>query len=174
LHPYKWEHGGTIVALRNQEKSRYNLAQKDASTIEGQNEWYHCYSQRDDDIYWCIHNKTGNMIGVIRIYDIKHDGTCCNQGSFIIDRAFAMSGPYAVEAEILSLDFVFDTLQMDKVLNDNRVDNKNMNSISKRVGFKFVEEFTRDDVRFNLFELKINTYNRVDLESILQKWRERE
>ena len=173
LYPYIIEHGETIVNLRNQEKSRYNYNQKEASTVEGQNEWYSGYAQRDNDIYWCIYDKIGNMIGVIRLYNIKLDGTCCNQGSFIIDEAYAMNGPYALETEILSLDFVFDILQMDKVLNDNRVENKNMNSISKRIGFKIVEEFERDDARFNLFELTKDAYKRADLKNTLDKWRER-
>lgn len=173
LHPCTLEHGETIVKLRNQKKSRYNLNQKEASTIEGQNAWYSGYTQRDDDLYWCICNKAGRMIGVIRLYNIEPDGNICNQGSFIIDEAYAMSGPYAVETEILTLDFCFDILEISKVLNDDRVENRNMNSISRRVGFQFVEEFERGDARYNLYELTKDDYKRDELIKIMGKWRER-
>ncbi len=173
LYPCTPEHGETIVRLRNQEKSRYHLNQKEASTIERQNAWYNDYALRDDDLYWCIYSKTGNIIGVIRLYHIKADGSAGNQGSFIIDEAYAMSGPYALETELLTLDFCFYTLQMEKVLNDNRVENKNMNSISRRIGFQFIEEFERDDANFNLYELTRAAYKRADLVNLMEKWGER-
>ena len=173
LHPYVFQHGETIVKLRNQEKSRYNLNQKETSTTEGQNKWYDGYMKRNDDIYWCIYNKEDKIIGAIRFYNIKYDGSCCNQGSFIIDEVYAMSGPYALETEILTLDFVFDVLKINKVFNDNRVENKNMNSISKRIGFKFVEEFELDGARYNLYELTPNNYKKEALKKIFDKWRTR-
>ena len=174
LHPCVLEHGEKIVLLRNQGKSRYNLNQKEASTAESQNQWYGGYARRDDDICWCIHDKAGRMIGVIRLYNIMHDGSCCNQGSFIIDETHAMSGPYAVETEKITLDFAFDTLRIDKVLNDIRAENKNMNSISRRIGFQFVEDFERDGAKYNLYELTRSNYGRETLEKTLGKWRERE
>lgn len=170
LRPCTLEHSETIVKLRNQKKSRYHLNQKEASTIAGQDAWYQRYAQSDDDLYWCIYDKSGRMVGVIRIYDIMPDGGCCNQGSFIIDEACAMGGPYALETEILTLDFCFDALQIDRVLNDDRVENKKMNSISRRVGFRFLEEFERGDARYNLYELTRETYKRADLVKMLSQW----
>jgi len=174
LRPCALEHGETIVQLRNQKKSRYNLNQKEPSTAERQNQWYADYARRDDDICWCIHDKAGRMIGVIRLYNILHDGGCCNQGSFIIDETHAMSGPYALETEKMTLDFAFDTLRIAKVLNDNRVENKNMNSISRRIGFQFMEDFEQNGAHFNLYELTKSNYRREVLEKVLSQWRERE
>ena len=174
LYPCTLEDGGAIVVLRNQEKSRYNLNQKEPSTIEGQKKWYEGYLQRNDEICWCICSKVETIIGVIRLYNINLDGASCNQGSFIIDEAYAMHGPYALEAEIITLDFVFDSLQIDKVFNDNRVENRNMNSVSRRIGFQFIEEFERKGARYNLFELNKGNYKRTNLIELLDKWKERD
>lgn len=170
LYPCKLKHGETFVRLRNQEKSRYNLNQKEVLTIEKQNAWYCDYEVRNNDLCWCIYNKAGNMIGTIRLYNIELDGSRCNLGSFIIDKAYAMSGPYALEALLLALDYCFDFLQIHKVLNDDRIDNKNMNSISRRIGFQFIKEFERNDARYNLYELTKATYKRAVMEKLLDKW----
>ena len=174
LFPCAPDHGATIVKLRNQEKSRSNLNQVNASTIESQAAWYSGYMLRGDDIYWCVHNKNGRMIGTVRLYNIDSDGNCCNQGSFIIDEECAMNGPYALETEILTLDFCFDALCMAKILNDDKVENKNMNSISRRIGFQLIQEFERDGARYNLYELTKDTYKRAALAKILAKWKDRE
>ena len=174
LHPYALEHSEMIVKLRNQEKSRYNLNQHEESNLYKQNEWYRDYSLRNDDLYWCIYNKAEIIIGVIRLYNINHNECHCNQGSFIIDETYAMGGPYALETEIITLNFAFDTLQIDTIFNDIRVENKVMNSISRRIGFRFVKEFEREGVYFNLYELTKRNYNRNELEMILNKWKKRE
>ena len=172
LHPCASEHEEAIVRLRNQAKSRYNLNQTEAFTIDGHRAWYEGYVLRDNDIYWCIHDKSGGMIGLIRLNNIEPAGASCNQGSFIVDEAFAMSGPYALETEILTLDYAFFTLRIDRVYNDDRAENKNMNYISRRIGFRFVEAFERNGAMFNLYELTKDAYNRTELERLLSIWKD--
>ena len=174
LFPCTLEHSEEIVKLRNQEKSLYYLNQKQLSTLEGQNKWCDSYAQRDDDIYWCIYNKNGDMVGTVRLYNIEADGSQCEEGSFIIDEAYAMSGPYALEAKLLVFNFAFDVLQARKIINDNLAVNKNMNSISRRMGFILIKEYERDRIHFYLYELIKENYKRADLEKILDKWRDRE
>jgi len=174
LRPYIPEHGETIVKLRNQEKSRYFFNQKEASTIEEQNKWYYAYTRRDNDIYWCIHTKAGIMIGTIRLYAIDLNGSRCEEGSFVIDQAYAMSGPYALEAKLLVFNFAFDKLQILKIINEDRFDNKNMNSINKRIGFQFIKEFELNGAKFHLYELTEDSYKREYLTELLEKWRGRE
>lgn len=173
LHPYALEHGEAIVRLRNQEKSRYNLNQKESSTIEGQNKWYDIYAQRDDDIYWCICNKAGDVIGTVRLYDIAMDGSRCEEGSLIIDEVYAMNSSYALETMILVFDFAFNILQISEIVNEIRADNKNMKSISKRIGFTFVKEYERNEAGFSLYMLKKDNYQRTVLMNILDNWKER-
>jgi RimJ/RimL family protein N-acetyltransferase len=174
LRPCTIEHGENIVYLRNQEKSRYFFNQPKASTIEGQNSWYSDYVKRDNDIYWCIHTKNEKMIGTVRLYAIDLCGGSCEEGSFVIDEAYAMSGPYALEAKITVFDFAFDELQILKVVNEDRIDNKNMNSINKRIGFQIIKESEQNGVKFSRKELTKDLYKREPLYNILEKWNERE
>ena len=173
LQPYSPNHTSEIVRLRNQEKSRYFLNQREASTIESQSKWYTDYVQRNDDINWCISNKSNVIIGNIRLYSIDSTGSSCEEGGFIIDDAYAMSGPYALEAKIIVFDFAFNVLQMNKVINVMRIENKNMISIGKRMGFQFIREFEKNEAFHNIYELTQPAYNRDKLIEILDKWIDR-
>ena len=173
LHPYEQKHTPEIVRLRNQEKSLYYLNQKKLLTIEKQNEWYSNYILRNDDINWCISNKSGDIIGSIRLYTIDPQGEVCEEGGFIIDEVHSMSGPYALEAKIIVFDFAFDVLQIKKVINVTRKENKNMISIGKRMGFQFVKKVDKDNVIHNHYELRKSEYKRDILIQILDNWKVR-
>jgi RimJ/RimL family protein N-acetyltransferase len=84
-----------------------------------------------------------------------------------------MSGPYALEAKILVFDFAFEILQISRIINETRIENKNMNSIGKRMGFSLVEEFEKNGVRHNLYELTKENYRREYLEKTLERWSKR-
>jgi len=174
LLPCELKHSEFITQLRNQKKSRFYLNQSIESTIENQNIWFHKYYQSDDDIYWCIQNNYGILIGVIRLYNIIHDGSCCNQGSFIISDEYAMKEPFALEAIILSIDYAYNDLHINKIINDIRVENKKMISICKRVGFKFTNTIVNDGVEFNIYELTRSNYKRCELLQILDLWKNRD
>ena len=173
LHPYEPKHTEDFVRLRNQDKSRYNLNQKEILTAESQSKWYDAYKQRSDDINWCIYHKEDGIIGTIRLYAIDPEGTRCDEGGFIVDEAYAMSGPYALEAKILVFDFAFEILQISRIINETRIENKNMNSIGKRMGFSLVKEFEKNGVRHNLYELTKERYCREYLEETLERWSKR-
>ena len=140
-----------IVRLRNQENSKYYLNQRGDLCIEQQAEWYDRYVGRDNDIYWCIRNKSGEIVGTVRLYDITDDR--CEHGSFIVDEKYAMGAPYALEAMILSLDFAFKELKLRLVDCNDRQDNANMNSISRRLGFVFQEKHEINGVLYNHYIL---------------------
>lgn len=141
-----------IVRLRNQDRSRYYLNQNLILTLDMQKKWYDDYLKRLNDIYWCIQNKEGIIIGTIRLYDItKND---CNQGSFILDENYSMGLPYALETELITLDFAFNILKIKEVINEDRIDNKMMNSISKKMGFKFEKKINIRDIEYNRYILK--------------------
>ena len=172
LHPYCTAHIHDVVRLRNQENSMYFLNQGINSTVEYQLTWGEDYFARNNDIYWCVSDKSENIIGTIRLYDIEKDGSCCEIGSFIIDEKYAMVGAYALEVKLLALDFAFDVLKIQRVINKNRSDNKNMNSISKRLGCVFVEDFDLRGVPYKLYELSKDSYShkRESLLKILDMW----
>lgn len=141
-----------IVRLRNQDRSRHYLNQNLILTLDMQKKWYNDYLKRLNDIYWCIQNKEGIIIGTIRLYDITKSD--CNQGSFILDENYSMGLPYALETELITLDFAFNTLKIKEVINEDRIDNKMMNSISKKMGFKFEKKVNIRDIEYNRYILK--------------------
>ena len=173
LKPYILEYSNDIVRLRNQEKNRYYLNQTETLTVDNQNAWYKRYCKTDDDIGWCIFDKQSSIIGTIRLYDIACDGTFCEEGSFIIDERYSMTAPFALESKILVFDFAFEVLKIRKIINTTRIDNKNMNSIAKRMGFLIIKEIEKNGVIHNYCELSKENYKRADLENILRQWKVR-
>ena len=151
LIPLTSEHLGDVVRLRNQDSSRYNLNQSYSITMESQREWFSRYEQRDNDIYWCIGDKAGRIVGTVRLYDI--DETNCEHGSFIIGEEDSMGSPFALEAMIMSLDFGFKTLGLETIECNDRCDNRNMNSITKRFGFKLKGQKEINGVPYNHYVL---------------------
>lgn len=141
-----------IVRLRNQEKSKYYLNQQMDLSLEMQRLWYENYLKRDNDIYWCAVTKDCRVVGTYRLYDITED--MCEGGSFIIDESCTMGMPFALETYILSLETAFEVLDLVTVINTDRKDNKNMNSMSKKLGFVFEKEVEINGVVFNRYILK--------------------
>jgi RimJ/RimL family protein N-acetyltransferase len=147
-----------VVEIRNREKNRYFLNQTFELTIDAQEKWYSGYLERDNDLYWCIYNKQNQFIGTIRIYDIDDANDMCNQGSFMIDEEQADGAPYALEAEILSLDFIFDILKIGNVINEDRADNKVMNNLTRKIGFGFKKKTIINGVEYNYYLLNPDDY----------------
>lgn len=94
------------------------------------------FRNRENDIYWCLYSKKNEFIGTVRIYDIDEEKSFCTQGSFMIGEEYSESVHFALEAEILSLDFVFNILKIKNAVNEDCCDNKVMNNLSKKLGFK--------------------------------------
>ncbi|MBQ9135775.1 MAG: GNAT family N-acetyltransferase [Lachnospiraceae bacterium] len=164
-----------VVELRNKEKNRYFLNQTYTLTVEGQLRWYQTYLERDNDIYWSIYSKAGQFVGTVRIYDIDEEKDLCTQGSFIIDDEFAEEAPYAIEAELLSLDFVFDVLHIGNVINEDRADNKVMNNLTRKLGFVFQNDTVVNGVDYKYYLLNPEGYqrNRQKFLDVVLYWCER-
>ena len=169
LVPLKEEHFNDVVRIRNQPKSKYFLNQQYDLTVETQSDWYQKYLQRDDDIYWVICDKKGTIIGTERLYDIT--ANTCEEGSTIIDEAYAMKGPYTVETIHLALSFAFTTLKVNSIINTDRVDNKNINSISQKVGFKVAKQIEIRGVPYNYYVLDKENFQKEKLETIINFWK---
>ena len=168
LVPISSEYLKNIVYLRNQDHSKYYLNQPQNITLESQNKWYEQYLKRDNDIYWCIEDKENNIVGTVRLYDITENN--CEHGSFIIGKEYTMGSPFALEAMILSLDFAFKTLNLDTVECNDRADNSNMNSITKRFGFLFDEKRIINGVEYNHYVLKKENCKTAKYLPLLQKY----
>ena len=157
-----------IIRMRNDPKMMYYLNQPMEITLDSQKAWYEKYKERTDDLYWTIKDKDGLVVGTNRLYDITADK--CDQGSLMVDTRYSRTAPYAAEAIMLSLDFAFDVLGVETIVNEDRYDNKNMNSLSRRFGFQFLRETDIRGVTYNYYELQRNTYKREEIEEILNIW----
>lgn len=171
LVPVKKEHLSRIIELRNQDKSRYFLNQPQLLTLEMQKEWFDKYSARTNDIYWCIRNKEGVIVGTIRLYDITEES--CSHGSFIIDETYTLGNPYALEAQIITLEFAFRELKVRKVINDNRIDNEKVCAISQKMGFHFEKEIEIHNIKYLHYVLDEKDLNTDKYKTILERFMKR-
>ena len=157
-----------IIRMRIDPKMMYYFNQPQEISLIDQQEWFRKYQQRTDDLYWTIKNKDGLIVGTNRLYNVTSDK--CYQGSLMVDTRYSRTAPFSVEAIMLSLDFAFNVLGVHTVINENRHDNKNMNSLSKRFGFKFIHEVDIRGVVYKHHELYRENYKREDIESVLNLW----
>lgn len=88
----------------------------------------------------------------------------------MVDTQYSMTAPFAIEGILLSLDFAFEVLGVKTIVNEDRYDNKNMNSLSKRFGFKFLRETDIRVVAYNYYELQQDTYKRDAVMEVLDLW----
>lgn len=175
LVPFTLADSHNVIEIRNREKNLYYLNQAYLITSESQAKWYETYLNRFNDIYWCIYNKENKFIGTVRIYDIDDKNDICDQGSLMIDDDVASSGPFAIEVEILTLDFIFEVLKIGNVVNEDRADNKVMNNLTKRFGFKHIKNTNINGVDYKYYILSKDDYKekRETFASIIEYWEQR-
>ncbi len=160
-----------IVMLRNQERNKYFLHQESDITLEQQRIWYQKYCIRKNDIYWGIHNKKEKLVGTIRLYNIGNG--FCEEGSCIVNENYAKEAPYAIEAKYLTTQFAFQILHLNQIVNENKRDNRVMNSFSKQLGFVKVKTVTIRDTEFNYFVLTPEQFQKEKIQQILEYWSNR-
>lgn len=165
----------SIVSLRNREKNKYFLNQNSDLTVESQANWYREYLKRNNDIYWCVFNKNGDFIGTNRIYDIANDRSVAEQGSFMVAEEFANQAPLALESYLMSLDFAFDTICAQKIINDNRKDNSVMNNLSKSFGFEYQGPNYLNGIEYNYYYLFKEKYQQKSkkVRELIEYWSQR-
>ncbi len=175
LVPFSMKYAADFVRIRNSERSRYFFNQQYKLTVESQQVWYEKYLHRPDDIFWAVLNKQQRFIGTIRLYDIDPEGQILEQGSFMIDEEVAGTAPYAAEANMLSMDFAFDVLEIGEIINRNRHDNKVMNNLSRKFGFRFVRDTEINGIPYKYYLCNREGYMSVreSIYSLITYWSER-
>lgn len=171
LVPFDKEYFESVVELRNRDLNRYFLNQDNILTIEQQENWFNSYLQRDNDIYWCIMDKKKRFVGTIRLYDIEE--SICELGSLIVDDRLAKEGPYALEAQLLALNFCFEKLKVKQVINQDRIDNKVMNSLSKKLGYEYIRKVIIREIEYNYYLLLEDNFKKKKIEDIIDYWSKR-
>lgn len=65
---------------------------------------------------------------------------------------------YATESALAVMDFGFNTLNLETICGAAEMDNIASNKVLQKIGLKFINEFTYEDVKCNWYELKQNDY----------------
>lgn len=80
-------------------------------TLEQQVNWIKKQRLTDGDYYFLVENKDGKPIGVIGVYNVS--GKCAETGRIVV----IGNAIESVEAQLLSFDFAFDVLNLEKTVN---------------------------------------------------------
>lgn len=170
--PLSEEYLQDVVDIRNQDRNKYYLNQPYDLTLDGQKTWFKKYLEKDDDIYWCIFKKDGTFIGTVRLYDVSEEKKILDHGSFMIYENYASEAPYAVEALLISLDFAFDKFQVEKVINEDKADNKVMNNLTRKAGFTFIKDYLLNGVPYKYYLLYEPDYrtHRQKFTNLIDYW----
>jgi len=169
--PYDPSYAEEVVRLRNTDRVRYFLNQDYESTLETQHKWYDDYLLRDNDILWVVKNKQGQMIGTNRIYDV--DQNKAEKGSQIINEEFSLGAPFALESEIILVNFLFKKIGIKKIIAKIRDDNEKTKSMNVKMGFFETNYEIIRGVRYIIYELDNKDYNLSYFEDIINYWSNR-
>lgn len=108
-------------------------------SLEQQIAWIRKQRELEGDYYFVVENKKGNKIGVIGVYNVA--GDCAETGRIaMIGNAFE-----SIEAQLLSFDFAFDILGLQKTVNYVMADNIHALRFSQMFGSQSSEPFKDSD-----------------------------
>lgn len=108
-------------------------------TLEQQISWIRKQRNQEGDYYFVVENKKGEKIGVIGVYDVN--GDCAETGRI----AMAGNAFESIEAQLLSFDFAFDILKLEKTVNYVMADNIHALRFSQMFGSQSSEPFEDTD-----------------------------
>lgn len=171
LVPIREQDLPAVIRLRNQEKNKYFLNQKQDITLEAQRDWFLEYQKRRDDLYLGIWSRKKEFAGTIRLYHAQRD--ICEEGSCIVDEKLAKEAPYAAEAKYLLMQHAFLELGIRQIINQIRTDNKVMLSLAKQQGFRFVRDTDIGGVQYCYMILDAENFDGERLKKILDYWADR-
>ncbi|PLS17882.1 hypothetical protein CVD28_09315 [Bacillus sp. M6-12] len=173
LIPYSDKYEREVIRLRNQQVNRYFLNQDFELTLTSQKEWYEKYLGRNNDIYYLVQNKEGNVIGTNALYDIDFKENLCEKGRQIIDPSETLKGPYALEAELMILDIAFNVLGCNQIIAKIRQDNGKVLNMNKRLGLKIKDSVLVREIPYFVLELKKSSYKPDQFKKIIDHWCQR-
>lgn len=151
-----------IISKRNIESNKYFFNQNKDITINEQKDWYDLYIKRDNDFYYIIKSKITSLnVGMIRVYEcdlLFKNGGGCFFGSIFVDKTDKTFAPYAKDAAIALIDFVFNQLKLLYIIIDAKDDNELMNKFAIKLGCKFNDEIQIRGKKYNRYILYKESY----------------
>ena len=140
-----------IFNLR-QDKELNKYISPTSENLSSQKKWIESYLEREKkqkEFYFIVQNKKEKPCGTVRIYNIDKTKRECTWGSFILDK----SRPDKAASEVmrLTLEFIFEILELNKVLLDVYKENKKAIYIYEKSGFK---KYKDDDKNYYYEKMK--------------------
>ncbi len=108
--------------------------------------WFKSISQDESKHYWVI-NYQGHDVGVANLYAINKTSNSCYWAFYIADQNMRGTGVGA-KVEMTVLEYVFDTLKLNKLLCEVFVDNDKVITMHEKFGFRR-ESYFREHIRKN-------------------------
>lgn len=127
-----------ILQLRTQSDKTQFLSQVE-NDLAKQQAWLKAYKHKEkngEEYYFVIESKTGESLGLVRVYDLQPDSFCW--GSWLIkDEAPKTT---AIESALLIYEFGFGQLGYTKAHFDVRKGNQRVIAFHQRFGARIVDE----------------------------------
>lgn len=127
-----------ILKLRQDPQKTEFLPRLEIS-IEEQQKWIREQQKREGDYYFLIKNKSGKNLGTIGVYNISEKmaeiGRWISEGNEIEN----------MESFILSLEWAFEKLEIEKIKSRPMLKNRRVIRLSKKMGFVFKDKETKPD-----------------------------
>lgn len=144
-----------ILQLRIKSKKTKYLNQVE-NNLAKQQAWLLAYKQKElngEEYYFVIESKTGENLGLVRVYDLKVDSFCW--GSWLIKDDAPHST--AIESALLIYEFGFGQLGYMKAHFDVRKGNERVIAFHQRFGAKITHE---DELNY-YFHYAIEDYLKI-------------
>lgn len=154
----------TIMNWRMREDITKYMNTDPVLTIEGQREWLNRIEQDTSTYHWII-EVDSIPIGVLNIMDIDLINKKCSWGYYIAERRLR-SLKLAMAIEWNLYDYVFDTLGLNKLMNEVISFNKEVVAIHKMCGSEVIGVLKQHVWKRNTF------YDVVLIEIYKDKWNE--
>ncbi|WP_198305852.1 GNAT family N-acetyltransferase [Arcobacter vandammei] len=122
---------------RNDPKISQYMSFRDYITQEMQKKWFEKIN--NDNNYFFIINIENTDIGMVDVKNIDYSQKIAEGGIFIYDDKY-LSSIYPLFASYLVINFVFDTLKLEKFKAQIMEDNKRAIRYNKSLGFKPTDE----------------------------------
>jgi len=118
-----------ILSLRTDAKKSQHLSVVSGQLLD-QEVWLDKYATRDNEVYFIIENKVGELVGTVRLYD--SDGYSFCWGSWIIKDGAPQL--YAIESALMVYAYGLDTLGFESAHFQVNKSNKSVCSFHERFG----------------------------------------
>lgn len=144
-----------IVMIRNQEENRKNLSSSKIN-LDDQKKWYAAYESRDNDLYWLVTNKEGQIQATIRLNDITE--TDAEIGSLVLNQNSKEKIKCFERSVRMAAEVAFYGLKLKRIWATVPVNNIFIHKLDYRIGFELKGQKEIRDSIYDLLEISAEKF----------------